>query len=71
MKIKQIKSQSRRDFKADYECEHCGHIETGYGYDDVHFHKNVIPDMKCKQCGKKAKDEYRPMANKYPDGFII
>ena len=52
MKIKQIKSQSRRDFTADYECEHCGFIEKdSYGYDDSNFHNNVIPKMKCDECG--------------------
>jgi ribosomal protein L37AE/L43A len=54
MKIKHIKSQSRRDFTAIYECEHCGATETGYGYDDSNFHENVIPAMKCKVCGKTA-----------------
>jgi len=27
MKIKQITSQNRRDFRAIMECEHCGNIE--------------------------------------------
>lgn len=27
MKIKKILSQNRRDFRAIYECEHCGNIE--------------------------------------------
>ena len=42
MKIKTIKSQSRRDFQAIYECEHCGATHEGYGYDDANFHNNVI-----------------------------
>ena len=72
MKIKQILRQSRRDFWADYECEHCGHIDQNQeGYDDEHFHKNVIPKMKCPKCGKQAPDSYRPLTTKYPEGFQV
>ncbi len=56
MKIKQINDQIRQDFWADYECEHCGYIEKNKtGYDDRYFHQNVIPEMKCPQCGKTAE----------------
>ena len=72
MKIKRIISQHRRDFRADYECEHCGHIElNGSGYDDSNFHVNVIPTMVCKKCGRTAPEEYRPLATKYPDSVTI
>ena len=71
MKIKEITSQSRRDFWADYECEHCGHIHKGTGYDDANFHQNVIPKMKCPECGKIAGDSYRPLTTKYPEGMQI
>ena len=71
MKIKTIESQSRRDFRAIYECEHCGHTEKSTGYDDANFHQNVIPKMKCEKCGKKASDEYRPLATKYPEGYQV
>lgn len=71
MKIKRIKSQSRRDFTAVYECEHCGHQIGGYGYDDTNFHQNVIPAMKCQSCGKTAGDDYRPLATKYPENQTI
>lgn len=75
MKIKRIISQYRRDFRADYECESCGHIEhNGDGYDDANFHENVIPGMKCQKCGKTsadAKEEYRPMQTKYPAGLQV
>ena len=67
MKIKEIKSQHRRDFTAIYVCEHCGHEEEGYGYDDTNFHQNVIPNTKCGKCGEKAPDNYRPLTTKYPD----
>jgi len=71
MKIKTIKSQIRRDFQAIYECEHCGVIQEGPGYDDDNFHRNVIPNMKCLKCGKKADKNYRPLATKYPASAIV
>ena len=52
MRIKTIISQYRRDFTADYECEHCNHIERKSGYDDYNFHHNVIPKMVCKNVAK-------------------
>jgi len=65
MKIKTITDQSRRDFTAIFECEHCGMTEQHNGYDDDHFHRNVIPKMLCKACHKAAPDTYRPLATKY------
>ena len=68
MKIKRITYQNRRDFKAIYECEHCGYeTEEQWGYDDANFHNNVIPKFKCPECGKTAADDYRPLATKYPE----
>lgn len=54
MHIKKKIDQNRRDFTAVYQCEHCDHETTGYGYDDANFHQNVIPSMTCVNCGKKA-----------------
>jgi len=72
MKIKNRLSQNRRDFWADMECEHCGHIEKNVsGYDDGYFHSSVIPKMKCKECGKTSGDDYTPMKTKYPDGLQL
>ncbi len=65
MKIKTITSQSRRDFTAILECEHCGATEElSNGYDDANYHNNVIPTFKCSTCGKKADENYRPLAPK-------
>jgi hypothetical protein len=71
VKIKTIESQSRRDFYAVYECEHCGNTERMSGYDDDNFHRNVIPKMACKSCGKTAPDNYRPLAPKYEAHIVI
>lgn len=71
MKIKRIIEQTRRDFTAIYECEHCGYEKEGYGYDDTNFHVNVIPKMKCSECDKTAAEDYRPLATKHPDWMTI
>jgi len=72
MKIKKIISQTRRDFHADYECEHCGYVlEDQSGYDDSFFHREVIPNLKCKKCGKTSPDDYRSLAPKYPEHMVV
>ena len=74
MKIAKITHQNRRDFKADFECEGCGYIENKWGYDDANFHQNVIPEMKCPNCGKSGQDlgvDYRPLTAKYPEGMQV
>jgi len=72
MKIKSITSQNRRDFYAIYVCEHCGNEKDGYGYDDTYFHSNVIPKMKCGECGKTSPQKgYRPLQTKYSDRVTI
>jgi len=71
MKIQKIESQSRRDFYAIYECEHCGHTKRGSGYDDDNFHRNVIPKMKCSECGKVSPEDYRPIGTKYPAHAVV
>ena len=72
MRILDIIWQNRRDFRADYICEHCGHIiKKLWGYDDANFHQNVIPQMVCPKCGKKADEHYRPLRTKYPEGYQI
>jgi predicted RNA-binding Zn-ribbon protein involved in translation (DUF1610 family) len=65
MKINRIIRQHRRDFTAEYICEHCGYTHERSGYDDDYFHTAVIPGMKCPQCGKTASDDYRPLTPKY------
>jgi len=72
MKIKEILTQHRRDFTAILICEHCGNeYKLESGYDDDNYHRNVIPSFECDKCGKKAKDNYRPITTKYPAGFQI
>jgi hypothetical protein len=67
MKIKKIISQYRKDFKAIYECEYCGHTEESWGYDDEFFHKEVLPCKVCHKCGRKASGDFVPYPMKYPD----
>ena len=71
MKIEKITSQNRRDFTAWFVCEHCGYRHERSGYDDDYFHREVIPDMKCPDCGKKSPSDYRPMGTKYPANEVV
>lgn len=72
MKIKKITWQSRRDFSAELECEHCENIELiNDGYDDSYYHNNVIPKMKCGKCGKSGHENYIPKKPKYLDNQTV
>ena len=72
MYITKINNQSRRDFWADMKCEHCDYVEKNVsGYDDDNFHRNVIPQIKCKECGKTASNNYRPLTTKYGPNEIV
>lgn len=69
MKIKEITSQNRRDFTAIIECDHtdCDGQDTINGYDDAHYHQNVIPDIKCLKCKRTAPESHKPIGTKYPE----
>lgn len=55
MRIKTITSQLGNDFSALMECEHCGHEgKLTSGYHDNFYHTQVIPAMKCKECGRNS-----------------
>jgi primosomal protein N' len=71
MRIQTVKQQHRRGFTAVFECEHCGNTESGNGYDDENFHCNVIPKMKCSECGEVAPENYRPLGTKYPWDEVV
>ena len=72
MKIKTILSQNRRDFTATLECESCKHEQKlTSGYDDAHYHKNVIPTIECARCGERAPDTFRALAPKHDARAVI
>jgi len=72
MRILEITSQSRRDYRAIMICEHCKHTQKdNRGYDDAFYHSNVIPNMVCGDCGKKASDDYKPNATKYSEDTVV
>jgi len=75
MKLLEITSQSRRDFRGTYECEFCEHVEKSVsGYDDHNFHANVTPNMKCKSCGESTLSkggDVQQIRTRYPDGYQI
>jgi len=59
MKIKHITDEYHHDFSAVMVCEHCNHEQDlKSGYDDVYYHRNVIPAMKCGGCGKNRLGEF-------------
>lgn len=58
MKIQRITSRYNNDFCAVLECEHCGwRGDLLTGYNDHYYHANVIPAMRCEQCGKNRAGE--------------
>ena len=74
MRLVRKMNQSRRDFTGEYECEGCGHKETGNGYDDRHFHDNVIPVMVCANCGESTKTlgaEVQHTPTRYADWEVV
>lgn len=71
MRIKKKLSQHRRDFTAIYECDHCGFEKQGSGYDDTHFHQNVVPNWACPECGKKAAASTPRTAPDVPPHAVI
>ena len=71
MKIQKIINQNRRDFRAIYECEHCGFSHEQFGYDDSNFHENIIPKMVCPQCGLRASSDCTPKTTRYPDSQTV
>lgn len=75
MKLIEKMDQHRRDFTGKYECQGCGHVEERrYGYDDDNYHDNVIPAMKCNECGKSTNDLGVPnerMATKYAPHEVV
>jgi len=75
MKVTRRFNQYRRDLSIDLECENCGATETKTNaYDDTNYWVNVVPDFKCKNCGKSSSDlGLRPesIGTKYPEGMEV
>lgn len=58
MKITNTYDWNRRDFSYDAQCEHCGNVEKKKsGYDDSNYYNNVVPDMKCGNCGESSNSK--------------
>lgn len=64
MRIKEIKYQSRNDFKAIYVCEHCGYALEAWGYSDANFYCNVVPNVQCNKCGLNSSKENEEQTQK-------
>lgn len=68
-------NQTRRDLKIDIKCEACGAVETKVSaYDDRNYWDNVIPERKCKSCGKSSLDlgtDLKKLSTRYAEWEII
>lgn len=75
MKVIKKYNQNRRDCNCDMECENCGNLEIDKNaYDDRNFWDNVVPNFKCKKCGKSSNDlgiKSETVATKYNDYEVI
>jgi len=58
MKIIKTFNWNRRDFCAEMKCENCQHEQTESGmYDDVFYYENVVPQIKCINCGESTNSK--------------
>lgn len=75
MKVTRRYNQHRRDLRIDMECEGCGAEEKDSSvYDDANFWVNVVPNFKCKSCGKSSNDlgvKVEDTHTMYPEGFQV
>jgi len=75
MKLIKKYNQHRRDCDCDLECEKCGSKETLTGaYDDRNYWGNVVPDMKCGECGESTVSlnlEVAPISTRYSQHEVI
>lgn len=58
MRIIGITAALGRDLYGTLLCEHCeATAKLSGGYDDAHWHNNVLPAFHCKKCGKNRAGE--------------
>ena len=57
MNIKEIKYSHRNDFIAIFVCTNCGHEFEAWGYSDVNYFDNVMPNAVCPKCGLNSYGE--------------
>jgi hypothetical protein len=75
MKLLKTRDQHRRDCWIDVECEACKAVETNLSaYDDRNYWDNVLPNMKCNNCGKSTIDlglSTQHIATKYGEHEVV
>lgn len=75
MKVIKKYNQHRRDCYIDIKCENCGNIkEEVRAYDDRNMWDNVVPNWKCKKCGKSSNDlgiKNTKIATRYADHEVV
>ena len=57
MYIKKLEKVRSRDLYCILKCEFCGAEKYQYGYDDEYYFIQVVPDIKCSNCGRSAKSK--------------
>lgn len=75
MKVTKRYNQLRRDLSIDMECESCKSTDTYDGaYDDRNFWDNVVPEFKCRSCGKSTNDmglTHEKISTRYADHEVV
>jgi hypothetical protein len=57
MRLISIDDRIRNDWWCSIECEYCANKEMNISmYDDTNYWMNVLPNRKCKKCGKTRKE---------------
>lgn len=63
MKIISLTPVRGRDLYGELQCEHCGAKgKLSGGYDDGHWHSNVLPAFHCEACGLNRAGEARSIS---------
>ena len=46
---------NRKDIYCCFRCEFCGNEQYGAGYDDEYYFSQVVPEIKCSNCGRSSR----------------
>ena len=55
MQVKKIDKTSDNDICCHLKCEFCGSEQCQYGYDDEYYFNQVVPEIKCLNCGRSTR----------------
>ncbi len=60
MRIAKVIARHNKQMNLRFECEYCGYVFIGTGYDCEYFHESVVPELACDSCGKTAGSGFVP-----------